>query len=187
MVKDNSDCKRVNHLLPLYAGLVVIFFGIAIQFNKCYILNYKEAAKCFDDRQRACVCVLQDMKPFACHLCSHRCSVRGNLDKHLRTVHSLDIPDKRRLSHLYNLGRCGRPRIPASDEGTVTPHPPGTAHADSTGSTHRDAQSTHRDAQAVEGMSMAARPGQADRSAEAPFTVPYTWTTFQNCYQNIQY
>ena len=45
------------------------------------------------------------MKPYSCHLCPHKSKIAGNLDKHLRSVHNLHIPDKRKYSHLYNLGR----------------------------------------------------------------------------------
>ncbi|XP_041347441.1 telomere zinc finger-associated protein-like [Gigantopelta aegis] len=47
----------------------------------------------------------KDVKPYSCHLCPHKSKIAGNLDKHLRSVHNLHIPDKRKYSHLYNLGR----------------------------------------------------------------------------------
>ena len=41
-----------------------------------------------------CFIFTQDARPFACHLCPYRCKVRGNLHKHLRGKHKLDVVSK---------------------------------------------------------------------------------------------
>ena len=37
---------------------------------------------------------LQNYKPFMCSLCQYKTGLRGNLDKHIRTVHNLDVVTK---------------------------------------------------------------------------------------------
>ncbi|XP_041347435.1 zinc finger and BTB domain-containing protein 17-like [Gigantopelta aegis] len=44
----------------------------------------------------------KDVKPYVCHLCPHRSGLKGNLDKHLRSVHKLDLVNKRRARYRYN-------------------------------------------------------------------------------------
>ena len=44
----------------------------------------------------------QDEKPYVCHLCPHRSGLKGNLDKHLRSVHKINIVDKRRARYRFN-------------------------------------------------------------------------------------
>ena len=38
--------------------------------------------------------LLQNYKPFLCSLCQYRSGLRGNLDKHIRSVHNLDVVTK---------------------------------------------------------------------------------------------
>ena len=38
--------------------------------------------------------LFQNYKPFVCSLCNYKSGLRGNLDKHIRTVHQLDVVTK---------------------------------------------------------------------------------------------
>lgn len=40
------------------------------------------------------LCIFQNYKPFVCSLCQYKTGLRGNLDKHIRTVHQLDVVTK---------------------------------------------------------------------------------------------
>ena len=35
--------------------------------------------------------ILQNFKPFKCHLCDHSCKLKGNLNKHLVNKHGLEV------------------------------------------------------------------------------------------------
>ncbi|XP_041347438.1 zinc finger and BTB domain-containing protein 41-like isoform X2 [Gigantopelta aegis] len=148
-------------------------------FEPC---NYSSPSKRQLEQHVRLMHTQRDMKPFACHLCSHRCSVRGNLDKHLRTVHSLNIPDKRRLSHLYNLGRCGRSRIPASENLDVAPETLSTTNVNKPSTC---SSQTNKDV--VEETTVSTMQGQGGGPGDNDFSIPYTGINFQNYYQNIHY
>ena len=34
---------------------------------------------------------LQDARPFSCHLCPYSCKIRGNLQKHLKGTHKVEM------------------------------------------------------------------------------------------------
>jgi hypothetical protein len=41
--------------------------------------------------------LFQDDRPFSCNLCEHACKLKGNLHKHIRLVHKVEVVTRKQL------------------------------------------------------------------------------------------
>ena len=76
--------------------------------------------------------LFQDDRPFSCNLCEHACKLKGNLHKHIRLVHKVEVVTRNQLhqnmletgkgcTQLFNAGRKYDITILEKHDGVVSP------------------------------------------------------------------